>query len=97
MPVASFPMWLQKVLSFLPGTYGTSLMRNHAMNGAIYTLQKEGLEQEYIDILRDELDCRIYFNGQMVGEVYKYLILVGSILILVCIYLLLMYKKRKTA
>ena len=97
MPIASFPEWLQKVLSFLPGTYGTSLMRNHAMNGAIYTLQKEGLEQKYIDVLMDELDCKIYFNDIMVEEMYKYLILIGGILILMTIYLLLMYKMRKRA
>ena len=95
MPIASFPKGLQKVLSFLPGTYGTSLMRNHAMNGAIYTLQDEGLEQEYIDAIRDSLDCRVYFDGKMVEEMYKYIILIGTILILIIIYLLLTHKKTK--
>ncbi|MBQ4053711.1 MAG: ABC transporter permease, partial [Clostridia bacterium] len=30
MPISSFSNGLQKVISFLPGTYGTSLFRNHA-------------------------------------------------------------------
>ena len=34
MPVSSFSEGVQKVISFLPGTYGTSLLRNHAMRGA---------------------------------------------------------------
>ncbi len=34
MPVSSFSSGLQKVISFLPGTYGTGLVRNHALNGA---------------------------------------------------------------
>ena len=33
MPISNFGEGLQKVLSFLPGTYGTSLLRNHAMRG----------------------------------------------------------------
>lgn len=31
MPVSSFSAGLQKVISFLPGTYGTGLLRNHAL------------------------------------------------------------------
>ena len=33
MPISSFSDGLQKVLSFLPGTYGTSLLRNHCLGG----------------------------------------------------------------
>mgnify|MGYP005965216993 FL=1 len=35
MPVSNFSPALQKILSFLPGTYGTVLLRNHAMRGAL--------------------------------------------------------------
>ena len=33
MPLSNFSGGLQKVISFLPGTYGTSLLRNHAVRG----------------------------------------------------------------
>ena len=33
MPISQFSEGLQKVISFLPGTYGTSLLRNHALRG----------------------------------------------------------------
>ena len=29
MPISAFGEGLQKIISFLPGTYGTSLIRNH--------------------------------------------------------------------
>ena len=32
MPISSFSEGLQKVVSFLPGTYGTSLVRNHSLH-----------------------------------------------------------------
>ena len=35
MPLSNFSKGLQNVLSFLPGTYGTSLFRNHCMQGAL--------------------------------------------------------------
>ncbi|MBQ4054303.1 MAG: ABC transporter permease, partial [Clostridia bacterium] len=41
MPISSFGNGLQKVISFLPGTYGTSLMRNHAMGGALRNMQAD--------------------------------------------------------
>ncbi|MFR5889679.1 MAG: hypothetical protein ACLUFM_01590 [Lachnospiraceae bacterium] len=34
MPISSFGSGLQRVISFLPGTYGTSLLRNHTLRGA---------------------------------------------------------------
>lgn len=34
MPIAQFSSGLQHILMFLPGTYGTSLIRNHALRGS---------------------------------------------------------------
>ena len=39
MPISSFGKGLQKIISFLPGTYGTSLIRNHTMQGALAEIQ----------------------------------------------------------
>ena len=35
MPISQFSEGIQKVLSFLPGTYGTSLLHNHLMRGCM--------------------------------------------------------------
>lgn len=39
MPISSFGTGLQKFISFLPGTYGTCLIRNHAMAGVFREME----------------------------------------------------------
>ncbi len=41
MPISSFSKGLQNVVALLPGTYGTALMRNHAMNGPFAAMEAE--------------------------------------------------------
>lgn len=52
MPVSSFDEGLQKVISFLPGTYGTSLIRNHAMQGALAEMKNQGIPSGIIEELK---------------------------------------------
>ena len=89
MPISSFDTWLQKLLAFLPGTYGTSLLRNHAMRGAIEELAELGIPQEAIDGLRDAVDCNVYFFNEAVAVPYMYLPLVGVGAALVIVYIFL--------
>lgn len=63
MPISSFGSGLQKIVLFLPGTYGTSLVRNHAMRGVLAEMQNEGLPPEVIVSLKDALDCNLYFSA----------------------------------
>ena len=49
MPISSFGEGLQKIISFLPGTYGTSLIRNHTMQGALAEMQNQGIPTEVIE------------------------------------------------
>ena len=97
MPISSFPVGLQKVLSFLPGTYATSLMRNHAMRGSLEALEKEGVPSKIIEVCKDSIDCNIYFFGEKVELIGMFSILISSIIILIFVYLLLNYKKSKKA
>ena len=97
MPLSSFPDGLQKVLSFLPGTYGTSLVRVHSMRGALAELKAEGLPQEHIDSLMDAMDCNLYFFGNEVNEGTKFLILGGTVILLIVLYLLLTKFRKKSA
>ena len=87
MPISSFSPGLQKVLSFLPGTYGTSLLRNHAMKGAFAEMSDSGFPQEVMTAIRDSVDCNLYFFGDKVSLGAMYLILVGSIVGLIVLYL----------
>ena len=87
MPISSFSPGLQKVLSFLPGTYGTSLLRNHAMRGSFAEMSDSGFPQEVMTAIRDSVDCNLYFFGDKVFMEAMYLILVGSIIGLIALYL----------
>lgn len=89
MPISNFGDGLQKALSFLPGTYGTSLLRNHAMGGAIAEMDRLGFPAEVVDAIRDSVDCNIYFFGHRVTNGEMYLILCGSIAVLVGLYVLI--------
>lgn len=96
MPISSFGEGLQKVISFLPGTYGTALVRNHAMGGVLAEMSKQGLPDEVLTPLRDAMDCNLYFFGTLVSEPVMYLILTGTIVLLVAGYVLLgVLKKNK--
>lgn len=89
MPISSFPAGLQKVLSFLPGTYGTSLLRNAAMRGCFREMENLGFPAQAITAIRDGVDLNLYFSGDVVPVSTMYLVMTGSILILVGVYVLL--------
>lgn len=97
MPVSNFSPVLQKILSFLPGTYGTVLLRNHAMRGAFRQMTKDGIPQEVIEKICDSVDCNLYFFGEKVSVSAMYMILCASILLFIGIYIAVNLIKEKRA
>lgn len=95
MPISSFADGLQKVIAFLPGTYGTSLLRKHALGGALAELGSQGVPAEVVDSLKDTLDCNLYFFGDPVSMSTMYLILGGTVAVLVVTYILINMLKKK--
>lgn len=96
MPISSFSAGLQRVISFLPGTYGTSLVRNHTMRGALAEMQTQGVPVEVINELKSALDLNLELLGQQVSISSMYLILIAAIVILITVFILLnRYKKTK--
>lgn len=87
MPISQFGTGLQRVLSFLPGTYGTSLIRNHALRGVFEEMNSVGFPSEVIEAIKDSVDCNLYFFGNKVGLPVMYLILGGSVIALIGIYI----------
>jgi len=94
MPISQFSEGLQKALSFLPGTYATSLLRNHALRGVFEGLKEDGYPNEIIDGLRDVIDCNVYFFDEKVGMSTMYLILGISVLVLVGAYVAINVAKK---
>lgn len=89
MPIAQFSSGLQKVISFLPGTYGTSLVRNHALNGIFNELGNIGFPHEMVDSLRSGIDCNLFFFGDKVAIGTMYLILGLSVAVLIGAYIII--------
>lgn len=95
MPISNFGGGLQKVLSFLPGTYGTSLIRNHALNGVFSEMKEIGFPSEVIEGIRDSIDCNLYFFGEKVAISTMYIIVTVSVIALIGLYVLFNVLKAK--
>lgn len=95
MPISSFSPALQKILSFLPGTYATSLIRNHAMRGAFSAMEDAGFPPEAMKTIRDAFDCNLYFFEKSVSEGAMLAVLGGSTAVLVLVYILLNILSKK--
>ena len=95
MPISSFGTFLQRVVTLLPGTYGTSLLRAHAMRGALRKMHSEGLSSELTEALADSVDMNLYFFGSRVEEYAMYIILISAIALLVGAYVALNIFKNK--
>ena len=67
MPISNFDNGLQKVLSYLPSTYGTSLLKNHILRGIFEEMEQNDLPDEMITVIRDTLDCNPQFRGSVVS------------------------------
>ncbi len=89
MPMSNFSEGLRKVLSFLPGTYATSLLHNHWMRGALGEMGDSGVPEQVLDAIRDGIDCNIYFSGEAVSQGAMYLILIGSVVVVTAVYVLI--------
>lgn len=89
MPISSFSDGLQRVLSFLPGTYGTALLRSHALAGAYRKMAESGFPDTVIESIRDSIDCNIYFFGHKAETWAMYAVLVGATALLTAVYVLL--------
>lgn len=97
MPISSFSEGLQKVISFLPGSYGTSLLRNHVLRGVFAEMENQGFPPIVVEAIRDSVDCNLYFFENKVEIEGMYLVLVSSIVVLIGVYITmtLLSKKRK--
>lgn len=95
MPISSFGDTLQKVVMFLPGTYGTSLIRNHALNGVMKEMLNQNIPEGVVEGIKASLDCNLSFFGANVEMPVMYIILVITVLALVSVYVLLNALRKK--
>ena len=97
MPISNFGEGLQKVLGFLPGTYGTSLVRNHAMRGVLDEMSALGVPEDVIGGIMEAMDCKLYFFGTEVTQKAMYIWLAAAVAVLIGIYVIInIIKTRKS-
>ena len=95
MPISSYGKGLQNFMAFLPGTYGTSLIRKHMMNGALDSLSEQ-LPSEAIKAMKDSVDVNLYFFDNSVEVWHMYLILLSFIVLFIALYLVFVkFVKRR--
>ncbi len=95
MPISQFPEVLQKIISFLPGTYGTSIIRNVSLRGVFAEMEAEGVPDFVITQMRDAIDCNLYFFGNRVDVATMYTVLVSAVVVLVAIYIAMNVLNKK--
>lgn len=96
MPISSFGDGLQKVISFLPSTYGTALIKNHSLRGALEEMESIGVPPEAVNGIRDAIDCNLYFFNKAVDVPTMYLTVGISTLALILIYVAINVIKSKS-
>jgi len=100
MPMASFSEGLKSVLMFLPGTYGTSLIRNHLLGGVFRDMTAQGFPAEVVEGIKKSVDCNLEFFGNGVSIGVLYAVTLGAIAVLLGIYLainVISIKRKKRA
>lgn len=105
MPISQFGNGLQNVLCFLPSTYSTSLIKNHAMRGVFAEMSASGFPDEVVEGIKKSVDCSFEFFGREVSVTAMLLVVLITVIVLVGAYVLInvLYKsdgikiKRKTA
>lgn len=89
MPISQFSGALQRIVSFLPGTYGTSLIRNHSLSGVFDRMKQDGFPEEVVESFKDTVDCNLYFFGEKVSVEIMYIILGLAVAALVGMYIVM--------
>lgn len=97
MPLSQLGKGLQSAVMFLPGTYGTSALRNSAMGGVLSKMAAEGVPRDAIENIKDSVDCNLYFFGTKVDISVMYIILASVTVVLICAYVLLNKSRLKKA
>lgn len=89
MPLSNLGEGFRSILMFLPGTYGTSLIRNHALESAFTKLGTTNAPTQLIMEIRKLVDCNLYFFDNLVSVSTMYIVLISTILVCVGAYVLI--------
>ena len=89
MPISNFSKGLQKGMSYLPSTYGTSMLKNHMLRGVFEEMEAKGFPDEVVTGIADSLDCNPLFRGHVVTTTEMLVVMIGAVLVLGVVYLMM--------
>lgn len=95
MPISSFSSGLQNAMMFLPGTYGTAMIRNSMLHGVVEEMGNMGFPDEVLKNIKDGIDCNLYFFDKQVSLGVMYAVVAVTVVVLIAIYVLLNFIKKK--
>lgn len=87
MPISQFSKGIRDVVTLLPGTYGTSLIRNRIMHGVFLEMENMHVPEAMINGLKDSIDVNLYFNSMAVSTSTMVVIVAAAIIILLAGYM----------
>lgn len=87
MPINSYNAGLKNVIMFTPGTYCTSLIRNHSLAGAFKEMSDWPIEA--IKSIKDGIDCNLYLFDKQISIAGMYGKVLITILVLITIYIVI--------
>lgn len=95
-PISQFSKGMQNFTVCLPGTYGTSLFRQHYLTSVMGELQaKYGFPADAIEGMKDAFDINLYFFGDKVSTPTMYIVVCGATFLMISLFVLLNYLRIK--
>lgn len=94
MPIGNLSIGIQRIVGFLPTTYGTVIFRNKYLHGVIEELSKTAPD-ENINILSRGFDSTFYFFDKQVPSWIMFLVVIGAVIVFLGLYILLSKIKIK--
>lgn len=93
IPISQMTEPIQNFISFLPGTYGTALIRKYMMRGVYQKLEVSSMPGDLIDQIRHVFDSQVEFMDNIVSTGQMYSIMLISIAVLVLLYVIFSSRK----
>ena len=94
MPISQFAAGIRGIISVLPGTFGTSLLKNHLLAGSLAEMQSSGAPGEAIDAVKSGFDLKLEAFGGDIKQTTMYLVLIGGIVVLFGLFVYLSTRKK---
>lgn len=80
---------VEKGLSYVPSTYGISMLKNHMLREVFEEMKSKGFPDDVVTSIADSLDCNPVFRGHVISSGEMLAFMVGIIVVLGIIYLII--------